>query len=104
MAKVEPQSVIGMCFICLNDDGKLDHQGYVCAHVHGSIYMVQYFDALMGEPNTLEPVDFEALAGKPTGCRKTPNAIIFFEDDEHMRFYLEKGFGRQLTRDQKDNG
>jgi len=98
MKNENTKSIIGICFIGIADDGKLGYQGLIYAHVHASIYMVQYFDAFMGEPNTLEPVDLAELAGSPTACAKEPGKVLFFEDDEHMRFYLEKGFGTNLTR------
>lgn len=90
-------TIIGKCFVTIGEDGKVDRQGVVRHHVYGSLYMVQYFDWLMGAPNIMEVIDFSGLARSfPKGSAKEPNNVLFFMDDKHMRSCLEDGFLKHL--------
>jgi hypothetical protein len=77
----------GRCFILKNDDGTTKYQGIVhciVSSAQGDLVLVQYFEALMGEPNTMALVPLADMVE-----HQQSKGYVFFEDDEHMRFYME---------------
>jgi hypothetical protein len=54
------------------------YQGIVRARIEDGLYLVQYFEWLVGEPSTLELVRIEDMLNWQ-----------FYEDTEHMNFWYE---------------
>ena len=80
-------SLQGRCFITYDVNNKLDRQGIVHSIIpcqQGDLVLVQYFEWIAGEPDIMELVPLAKMV-KSEGAPR----YKFFEDAEHMRFYIE---------------
>jgi hypothetical protein len=71
----------GRCFMQLAEDGLIELTGVIWGRVEPGIYLIQYFDAMMGEPNNLEIVPIQKLM-----------TWRLEEDDAQLRHAIEYGF------------
>jgi len=77
----QPLSLVGRAFHTFEDrdgDRTIKYQGIVRGKITESVYLVQYFEWIMGEPSTLELVTLDGMMGWQ-----------FYEDTEHMGFWYE---------------
>jgi len=84
----------GRCFVTFGDDRLISHQGLVIAEIADALYLVQYFDWIVGELSTMEIVGVEEMRGSPSLVRNRPGAWMFFEDDKHLKAWLAS-YGKQ---------
>jgi hypothetical protein len=74
--------LVGKCFVIFRG-GNWRNQGVVRARVTEQVYLIQYYEALMGEPSTMRLATIEEMT-KP-GDRTGDAIWEFFEDDAHLR-------------------
>jgi hypothetical protein len=90
-SKPKDSQVFGLvdrCFVFFDRDGHVGRQGVVRAKVTETVYLIQYFDWIMGEPSTLELVSLDRMVGDGKNLRSA-GSYEFFENDEHLRFWME---------------
>jgi hypothetical protein len=80
--------LVGRCFVRFELDRTVAVQGIVRAKITDTVYLVQYFDWIMGEPSTLELVPLDSITGDGSNSQQA-GRYEFFEDSEHLRFWLE---------------
>jgi hypothetical protein len=77
----------GKCFVIFSDDRRANFTGIVRDRLTDTHYLVQFFDALMGEPSTLA---IKTLGEMTAGCAtRAKGTFEFFEDLEHLNYWLE---------------
>lgn len=81
MSPDENNALVGKCFVIFGEDGQWNYQGEVIGRPEPGIYLVQFFDVIMGRESTMSlfPITEMIARGRKNG------AFIFFENDEHMR-------------------
>lgn len=79
--------LVGRCFVYFDDEGKVARQGVVRAAPEPGLYLIQYFDWIAGAPSTLRLVTAAELTSAIGGLRV--NAVELFDNDEHLRGWLE---------------
>ena len=60
MSKVN-NGLVGMYCLTFRDGGKVSHQGKIVGMVDSGIYIVQWFEWMMGEPTNLSIVAVESM-------------------------------------------
>jgi hypothetical protein len=86
-AAPKPLGLIGRCFIQWGNDGHWNFQGVIRGQPTSETVLIQYFDAFMGHPSTLSVIPLAGLFSRPW---REPGSYILFDDDEHMRFWIER--------------
>lgn len=88
-SKDEPElGLVGRCFHVFREDMKVQYQGVVRGSLGEGLYLIQYYEWLMGEPGTMEIRHVsEMKPGRKPGCWQ------FYEDNEHMNFWYESRHG-----------
>jgi len=81
--------LVGRCFLIWADDNKWRYQGIVKARISEQVYLVQFFEAFMGEPNTMMLANLSDMTGASLKQRAS-GAWEFFEDDKHLRDWCEQ--------------
>ena len=71
----------GRCFMEIAEDGAIETSGLIWGRVEPGYYLIQYFEAFMGEPSMLKVVDLQTIM-----------RWRLEEDDEALRFACEYGF------------
>jgi hypothetical protein len=89
-ANANPKSLVGRFFVIWQDSENYaytvpNYQGVVDAQLEDGHYLCQYFDAIAGQPSTMEIFHISTMIGN---ARKH-GSFEFFEDDEHMRDWFE---------------
>lgn len=79
--------IVGKCFVVFGPDRKPVRQGVVQGVVADDLFLVQWFDWITGEPSTLSVVPVTNMLWKNNGREK--GEWEFFEDDAHLRFWLQ---------------
>ena len=77
----------GKCFVIIGADYQPERQGVIRQEVAEGVYLIQFFDWFAGEPNTMQLVPIEEMLSTPDNER-APGAWIFFEDDAHLKAWL----------------
>ena len=80
-------SLQGRYFIIYDVNGKVQYQGIVHCIIpcqQGDLVLVQYFEWLLGEPDTMELVPLAKMIRSEGAPR-----YVFFEDAAHMRHHIE---------------
>src|SRR5690349_16533440 len=92
------KSLSARCFITRDERGRTTRQGFIHCIVpsaQGDLVLVQYFEALMGMPNTMALVPLESMVmHDPTRWE----GYVLFEDDAHLRSYFDSW---QSARDER---
>lgn len=83
---VLPLTLVGRCFHTFDSEGSVQYQGIVRADLGNGNYLVQYFEWLAGEANTMSIVHISKML-EPEQPRR--NGWQFYEDCEHMTFWYE---------------
>ena len=81
-----PMDLVNRCFIQWGDDGHWNLQGVIRGRPTPDRVLVQYFEALMGEPSTMAILPLAEMTGYEW---RKPGSYILFEDDEWLRFWIE---------------
>jgi hypothetical protein len=81
--------MIGKCFVIWGEDGVVQYQGAVKEELPGGYYLTQFFDFIMGEPNTWAVFHIDKFAVQPLKHRE-PGDFTFFDDDEHLRDWIDR--------------
>jgi hypothetical protein len=98
--------LIGKCFVWFGyetvppeETRKVTYQGVIKGRIHEKLYLVQFFNWIAGEPTNLVIVELKKMIYNMKGSqglkgdKYRPGDWLFFDDDEHLRFWLEKGGG-----------
>ena len=87
--------LVGRCFVHFDEHkaGLVQHQGIVRAKITETVYLVQYFDWIVGEPSTLQLLPLDQMTGDANRHRGAGD-FEFFEDDEHLRFWMEHRYNK----------
>lgn len=80
--------LVGRCFHIFGADKRVERQGCVVAPVGEGLFLVQYFEWMMGEANTLEIVQVADMVSRSPSSRG-PGYWQFYEDHEHMNHWYE---------------
>lgn len=80
--------LVGRCFHIF-DKGRWRYQGIVRGKLDDQRYLVQFFDAMMGELSTMAIYSIEEMTASSKGGIREGIGWQFYEDDEHMRFWAE---------------
>jgi hypothetical protein len=76
--QLEPLGLVGRCFHIMDEGGYVEKQGVIRGDLGGGLYLIQYFEWLMGNPTNMEIVDLETI-------RKWR----LYYDHEYMNFWYE---------------
>jgi hypothetical protein len=86
-AQVSEPPLVGRYFHIWGDDGCISRQGRVVAQIDPAHYLVQLYDWIVGEANTMHVYTLDDMTvGK---ADRAPGAWQFYESHEHWRFWME---------------
>jgi hypothetical protein len=88
-AKPKEYGLVGRCFVTFNENNEVSQQGIVRGKISDAAYLVQYFEWIMGEPSIMQIVELATMMSEP-GKSRDPGKWIFFEDTDHMNFWIEQ--------------
>jgi hypothetical protein len=80
--------LVGRCLVIFGEASRVRYQGIVRGDLGGGLYLVQYFEAVMGEPSTLAVIPVSRMV-QPEDYYRAAGAWEFFEDDEHLRYWCQ---------------
>lgn len=78
----------GRCFILRDERKRTVYQGVVHCIIpsgQGDLVLIQYFEALFGQLNTMALVPLASMIESRVG-----SSYMFFEDDQHLRDYFDQ--------------
>jgi len=77
-------SLVGKCFVIFGYNSAWSRQGVVRHDLSGGYYLVQFFDAFMGLPNTSAIFHISQMVDQ----NRAKGGWEFFENDEHLREWI----------------
>lgn len=88
VANATTPGLAGKCFVIFDDRGNPVRQGVIRTKISEQVYLIQYFEWFTGSPNTMALVTLESMLCLPDQ-EYSEGKYMFFEDDEHMRSWIE---------------
>ena len=92
------EGLVGKCFVIFGKDRCFSKQGHVKAYLGEGYFLVQFFEALMGDPSTLAVFHIEQMGYRD----REPGSWELFEDDAHLREWVETFGFRRIREVQKE--
>jgi hypothetical protein len=94
------KDLVGCSFVIRGEGRLINYQGEIRGNPAPGLYLVQFFEAMMGQPNTLTIMPIEAMIDKPP--YRPPGSVMLFEDDKHLRFWMENYYYTTIQRTTND--
>ena len=85
-SKPSEMPLIGRCFIIWGEDGFVQYQGIVRGEPVPGIFLVQFFEWIMGQLGNLTLIPISQMMDREY---REPGGFVFFEDDEHLRNWMQ---------------
>jgi hypothetical protein len=92
MSDVWSSGLVGRCFHIFGEGGAVDYEGVVRADLGDGNFLIQYFEAFSGHPNTCAIVHISRMI-QPADNYRQPGAWQFYQDAEHLRDWWDR-FGK----------
>jgi hypothetical protein len=94
-------SLLGCCFAVWNKDGdRIEYQGIIRGRPDPAYLLVQFFGWFDGDPTELTLIPIERFLW---GKWRQPGGILIFENDEHLRFFIEHKQPRERSTTKVQN-